>query len=183
MCIRDRSAQFPDIVKNGSNVPNAQFYKYYVDVLGAKHFKNILDTYSNRERLLAYERSILSQKLNTDEEGKNAFEKRSEIRELQTLGVRDKIQQARLEELVAIGITQMSGDKKAYYMAASTDDLIEALSQSARAAALKVWIKRKREENENSKNKKWVYDSIKSELTIDDIIEYERNRIANLEGK
>ena len=181
--INELSAQFPEIVKNGSNVPNAQFYKYYVDVLGARHFKNILDTYSNRERLLAYERSILSQKLISDEDGKNAFEKRGEIRELQTLGVRDKIQQARLEELVATGITQMSGDKKAYYMAATTDDLIEALIQSDRAEALKLLIKRKKEENKNSKNKKWVYDSIKSELTIDDLIEYERKRIANLEGK
>ena len=181
--ISELEANFPEIVKNGSNVPNAQFYKYYVDVLGARHFKNTLDAYSNRDRLLAYERSTLSQKLNSDTEGKSAFEKRDEIRQLQTLGVRDENQQTRLEELVSSGLTQMSGDKKAYYMSATTDDLVEALRENEKAEALKALIKRKKEENKKSKNKKWVYDAIKSELTIDDLIEYEKKRIANSEGK
>ena len=67
-----------------------------------------------------------------------------------------------LKSLFSSGLTQMSGDKKAYYMSATTDDLIEALRQNEKAEALKSLIKRKKEENKKSKNKKWVYEPLKA---------------------
>ncbi len=175
--------RFPDIVQKGSDIPNAEFYEYYTKTLGASQFRKMLDLYSNRDRLLAYEKSTYNSKISSDKQGRAAAEKRDEIRQLLSLGVRDKTQQERLDELISSGISAMENDKKAAYMTATTDDLVNALNENAKVNTVKTLMERRSDEHKKDKNKRWIYEAIKMDLTINDLIEYERARIEEINNK
>ena len=143
----------------------------------------MLDLYSNRDRLLAYEKSTYNSKISSDKQGRAAAEKRDEIRQLLSLGVRDKTQQERLDELISSGISAMENDKKAAYMTATTDDLVNALNENAKVNTVKTLMERRSDEHKKDKNKRWIYEAIKMDLTINDLIEYERARIEEINNK
>lgn len=172
------AAKFPEIVQNGSDVPNAAFYNYYTETLFARGFRDHLDAHSNRERLLAYERNALSKKIGSSKHGSQALQKREEMRELFALGVRDQQQQEQLDTLISAGISGMTQDEKASYMTATKEDFIQALEQKQKALALKQIIGQKKKDSKTNKNKTWLYDAMKLDLTIDDLIAYEQTRAA-----
>lgn len=167
--------RFPDIVQNGSDTPNIEFYEYYTKNLKAKKFSNNLDIYSNRERLLAYERKVLKDKLEGNYTGMFSLIRRDKIRELSKLTSRTEEQEKFLNQLILGGKRTMESDEKAYYMIAQKDDFIAALIEQQKANALKLFISNKIKENKGSK--KWLFEMIKNNISINDIITYEQNRV------
>lgn len=165
--IDELAKKFPDIVQNGSDAPNADFFRYYTKTLGARELFNRLDIYSNRERLLAYERRAVQNKLRGNKKGRTAMQNREELRKLLSKESRDANEVQKWQETIQ-GEKQLKGEE-GIYMTATKEDFVQALEKKQKAMALKQSVMQARKKGGN-----WFYESVKMDITIDDLIAYEK---------
>lgn len=164
----DLEKEFPEIVKNGSDTPNEKFFNYYKTTLGANELYGKLDIFSNRERLLDYERKTVQGKLSGNKKAMAAMEKRDELQKLLSLDDQDANKQKGLAKFHD-EVRRLSSVKEAPYMTATKDDFVQALLKKQKAMALKHSVTQAKEKNGGN----WFYDAIKIDITIDDLIAYE----------
>lgn len=166
--IDELAKKFPDIVQNGSDTPNTSFFDYYTKTLGARGLLNRLDIYSNRERLLAYERSTARKKLSGKVDGRTAMQNREELRKLLSMESRDANEEQKWQKI----IQETLKGQEATYMTATKEDFVQALLKKQKAMTLKQSVMQAQKDR-NSKSGNWFYEAIKIDITIDDLIAYE----------
>lgn len=179
--IDELAKKFPDIVQNGSDAPNTSFFDYYTKTIGARGLFNRLDIYSNRERLLAYERSTAQKKLSGNEDGRAAMQNREELRKLLSMESKDANEVQKWQ----VPMQKMLEDERVTYMTATKEDFVQALLKKQRDMTLKQSVMQAQKDR-NSKIGNWFYEAIKIDITIDDLIAYENkclSMIANADRR
>ena len=171
--IDELAKKFPDIVQNGSDAPNTSFFDYYTKTIGARGLFNRLDIYSNRERLLAYERSTAQKKLSGNEDGRAAMQNREELRKLLSMESKDANEVQKWQ----VPMQKMLEDERVTYMTATKEDFVQALLKKQRDMTLKQSVMQAQKDR-NSKIGNWFYEAIKIDITIDDLIAYENKRFS-----